>query len=77
MKTKDDILKVIRKWYSDIADIRQNLKHDLVVVMRDNARENKLHEILEFIQSTGAQNHSDHPMSNCRMDLLKRQLIQS
>jgi hypothetical protein len=37
MKTKDDMLKVIKKWYSEIADIRQ--KHDLVVVMRDNAGE--------------------------------------
>jgi hypothetical protein len=35
MKTKDDMLKVIK--YSDIADIRQ--KHDLVVVMRDNTEE--------------------------------------
>ena len=34
MKTKDDMLKVIKKWYSDIADICE--KHDLVVVMRDN-----------------------------------------
>ena len=55
MKTKDDMLKVIKKWYSDIADIRQ--KHDLVVVMRDNAGENKSQEIMEFIQSTGARNH--------------------
>ncbi len=39
MKTKDDMLKVIKKWYSNIADIRE--KHDLVVVMRDNAEENK------------------------------------
>ena len=39
MKTKDDMLKVqvIKKWYSDIAYIRQ--KHDLLVVMRDNAGE--------------------------------------
>ncbi len=39
MKTEDDMLKVIKKWYSDIADIRQ--KHDLVVVttQRDNAGE--------------------------------------
>jgi hypothetical protein len=35
MKTKDDMLKVIKKWYSDIANNRQ--KHDLIVVMRDNA----------------------------------------
>jgi hypothetical protein len=40
IKTKDDMLKVIKKWYSNIADIRQ--KHDLVVVMRDNAGKNKL-----------------------------------
>ncbi len=59
MKTKDDILKVIKKWYSDIADIR--LKHDLVVVMRDNGGDNKSHEIMEFIQSMGAQNHFSSP----------------
>jgi hypothetical protein len=39
MKTKDDMLKVIKKWKSDIAYIRQ--KHDLVVIMKDNAGENK------------------------------------
>ncbi len=44
MKTKDDMFKDIKKWNSDIADIRQ--KHDLVVVMRDNAGENKSHEII-------------------------------
>jgi hypothetical protein len=38
MKTKDDMLKVIKKWYSDIVDIRQ--KHDLVVVMSDKTGEN-------------------------------------
>ncbi len=31
MKTKDDMLKVIKKWYNYIADIRT--KHDLVVVI--------------------------------------------
>ncbi len=74
MKTKDDMLKVIKKWYSDIADIRE--KHDLVVVMRDNAGDNKSQEIMEFIQSTGARNHFSTSLSNGRMDLLKRQLIQ-
>ncbi len=32
-----DKSKAIKKWYSNIADIRQ--KHDLVAVMRDNAGE--------------------------------------
>ncbi len=40
---------------SDVADMRQ--KHNLVVVMRDNAGENKSHEIMEFIQPTGARNN--------------------
>jgi hypothetical protein len=31
-------------------------QHDLVVAMRDNAGENKLHEIMEFIQSTEIMN---------------------
>ncbi len=49
------MLKVFKKWYSDVTDIHQ--KHDLVVVMRGNAGENKSHEIIEFIRSTGARNH--------------------
>jgi hypothetical protein len=55
MKTKDAMLKVIKKWYSYIADIRQ--KHNLLVVMRNNAGETKSHEMMDFIQSTDAQNH--------------------
>ncbi len=55
MKTKDDMLKVIKTWYSDIADIRQ--KNDLVVVMRDNAGEKKSHEMMESIQSKVARNN--------------------
>jgi hypothetical protein len=39
LKTKDDILKAVKKWYSDIAELCET--HTLVVVMRDNAGENK------------------------------------
>jgi hypothetical protein len=52
MKTKDDMLKVIKKWYSDISDILE--KHDLVVVMRDNAGEKKI-----------ARNNGVHPINGC------------
>jgi hypothetical protein len=55
MKSKDDILKVIKTWYSDIAELRQ--LHELVVVMRDNAGENKSREIKEFFESKGIQNY--------------------
>jgi hypothetical protein len=55
MKVKSDIVKVVKKWYSDIADLRQ--KHTLVVVMRDNAGENKSHELIEFFESVGVKNY--------------------
>ena len=54
MKSKDDMLKVTKKWYSDIAELRQ--KYSLVVFMRDNAGENKSQEIIDFIESIGATN---------------------
>ena len=37
----------VKSVYSDIADLRQ--KHKLVVIVRDNAGENKSHEIIDFI----------------------------
>jgi hypothetical protein len=42
MKLKSEMLKVVKKWYRDIAVLRQ--KHTLLVVMRDNAGENKSQE---------------------------------
>jgi hypothetical protein len=46
MKTKDQTNNVVKRWYIDIADLRA--KHRLVVVVRDNAGENKSQEIKEF-----------------------------
>jgi metallophosphoesterase superfamily enzyme len=72
MNVKSDMLKVVKKWYSDIADLRQ--KHKLVVVMRDNAGENKSHEIIEYFESIGVKNYFS---TAGRMDFRNRQLIQS
>ena len=55
MKLKSDMLKVVKKWYSDIADLR--LKHKVVVVMRDNAGENKSQELIDFFESVGVKNY--------------------
>jgi len=55
MKTRDEMLQVVKRWYGDIADLRQ--KHTLVVAMRDNAGENKSKEIMEFFDSVGVRNH--------------------
>ena len=37
MKTKDQVLNVAKRWYSDIVDLRA--KHKLVVFMQDNSAE--------------------------------------
>ena len=55
MKLKSDMLKIVKKWYSDIADLRQ--KHKLVVVMRNNAGENKSQELVDFFESVGVKNY--------------------
>ena len=47
--------RIVKKWYSDIADLRQ--KHKLVVVMCDNAGEYKSQEIIEFFESVGVKNY--------------------
>jgi hypothetical protein len=45
--------------HPDIANLRA--RHKLVVVMRDNASENKSQEIKEFFESVGVQNHVSTP----------------
>ncbi len=55
LKLKSDMLKVVKKWYSDIADLRQ--KHKLLVVMTDNAGENKSQEVVDFFESMGVKNY--------------------
>ena len=55
MKTKDEVIKVVKQWYSDIADLRA--KHKLVIIMRDNAGENKATEIKEFFESVGVKSY--------------------
>ncbi len=59
LKTKDDILKAIRKWYSDIAELRD--MRNLLVVMRDNAGENRSREIIEFFESRGIRSYFSTP----------------
>ena len=59
LKTKDDVLKAIRKWYSNIAEIRE--MHNLLVVMRDNAAENRSREIIEFFESRGIRSYFSTP----------------
>ncbi len=49
----------MKQWYCNIAYLRT--RHKLVVVMRDNAGENKSQEIQEFFESVGLRNHFSTP----------------
>ena len=59
MKTEDDAIKVLRRCYSGIADLRT--KHKLVVLMRDNASEYKSEEMMQFLESNGIRSHFSTP----------------
>jgi hypothetical protein len=59
MKTKDQMINVVKRWYSDIADLRA--KHRLVVVVSNNAGENKSQEVKEVFESKGIQNDFSTP----------------
>jgi hypothetical protein len=55
MKTIDKMIKVVKQWYSYIADLLA--KHKLVVFVRDNAGKNKSKDIKDFFESVGVRNH--------------------
>ncbi len=57
MKTKDGMLEVIKKWYADIADLRQT--YQVVRVMLDNAGENRSN----FKRDFGIFELTRHPQS--------------
>ncbi len=62
MKLKREMLKVVKKWYSDIAVLKQ--KHKLLVVLRDNAGENKFQVI---VASDFAHSQKFIPISRIRL----------
>ena len=53
LRTKDQTLDALMKWYCDIAQVR--LKHKLAILMRDNAGENRSQAVEDFIQSIHVQ----------------------
>ena len=57
MKLKSYILKVVKKWYSDIGILRQKQKLLVVMPVRDNAGENKSQEVVDFFESMGVKNY--------------------
>ncbi len=51
VKTKNETIKVVKQWYSNIFDLRA--RHKLVVFMCYNTGKNKSQEIKEFFKSVG------------------------
>ena len=64
MKTKDDALHVVKRWFGDIADLRA--KHKLVLLMRDNVGEYESEEIMQFLDSKGIRSHFSTPKEQWR-----------
>ena len=59
LDTKDNALHVVKRWFSDIADLLA--KHKLVVFMLDNAGEYISEEIMQFLDSKGIRGHFSTP----------------
>ena len=59
LKTKDQTLGALKKWYCYIAPIRA--KHALITLMRDNAGENRSQDVEDFIQSIHVQSRYSAP----------------
>ncbi len=47
MKTKDEMIDVVKQWYVDIADLRQ--KYQVVCVMKDNAGKTRLRTMAKWL----------------------------
>ena len=67
MKTKDNALYVVKRWFSIIADLLA--KHKLVLLMRDNACEYKSEEIMQFLDSKGIRSHFNTPKEQWQNEL--------
>ena len=55
LKTKDEALDAAKRWMAEIADLRE--KYPLLVVMRDNAKENSSKAICDYFTSMGVKNY--------------------
>ena len=51
LKTKDEALNAAKRWMAEIADLRE--KHPLLVVMRDNPKENSSKAICDYFTWMG------------------------
>ncbi len=59
MKTEDQMINVVKRWYCDNAYLQA--KHRMVIVVCDNAGEGKSQEVKEFLESKGIWNHFSTP----------------
>ncbi len=59
LKTKDGVLQASKRWFAEIADIRQ--KFPLLSVVRDKAGENTSKELFDFFTENGVKNYFSTP----------------
>ena len=55
LKTKDEANPMVRRWISDIADIRD--RHRLEIIIRDNASELRSKDLTDYLEGLGMKNY--------------------
>jgi hypothetical protein len=55
MKTNDETLYMIKRWFAEIADVRIN--YPLIMVVRDNRGENTSKELSDFFTRRWVKNY--------------------
>ena len=59
MKTKNETFSVSKRWFAEIAEIRE--RYPLLMVMRDNSGENTSQELNDFFTDNGVKNYYSTP----------------
>ncbi len=59
LKTKDETLAVVKRWFAEIANLRE--KYPLLMVVRDNSWENKSKDLCDFFTDHGVKNYYSTP----------------
>ena len=55
LKTRDEANAMVRRWISDIADIRD--RHRLEIIIRDNASELRSKDLTDYLEGLGMKNY--------------------
>ncbi len=59
MKTKDEAFEMSKRWMAETADIQKD--HPILIVVQDNAGENKSKDLNDYFTKHGVKNYFSTP----------------